>query len=67
MQESYIVEAEMRRELPTESFRDFAQAIADLYRRAHPGNHDYVKEASLKTFMDTCNADKGFRLAVKRT
>lgn len=67
MKESYIVEAKMRRKLPTESFRDFAQAIADLYRRAHPGNRDYVEEASLKTFMDNCNADNDFRLAVKRT
>lgn len=67
MKESYIIEAKMRRKLPTESFRDFAQAIADLYRRSHPGNHDYVEEASLKTFMDNCNTDNDFRLAVKRT
>ena len=67
MKETYIVEAKMRRKLATESFRDFGQAIADLYRRAHPGNHDYVEEASLKTFMDNCNPNEDFRLAVKRT
>ncbi|XP_062616013.1 uncharacterized protein LOC134277706 [Saccostrea cucullata] len=67
MKESYIVEAKMRKKLQTESFRDFGQAIADLYRRAHPGNRDYVEEASLKTFMDNCNHDDDFRLAVKRT
>lgn len=63
----YIVYTWCKRSLPTESFRDFAQAIADLYRRAHPGNRDYVEEASLKTFMDNCNADNDFRLAVKHT
>jgi hypothetical protein len=38
-----------------------------LYGRVHPGNHDYVEEASLKTFMDNCNPNEDFRLAVKRT
>ena len=67
MKESYIAEAKLRKKLKTESFRDFGQAIADLYRRAHPSNRDYVEEASLKTFMDNCSDEEDFRLAVKRT
>lgn len=57
----------MRWKLQTESLRDFAQAIANLYRRDHPGNRKYVEETSLRTFMDNCNTDNDFRLAVKRT
>lgn len=67
MKESYIAEAKMRRKMKTESFRDFGQSIADLYRRAHPNNREYVEEASLKTFMDNCSDNEDFRLAVKRT
>lgn len=67
MKESYIAEAKMRRKIKTESFRDFGQSIADLYRRAHPNNREYVEEASLKTFMDNCSDNEDFRLAVKRT
>ena len=67
MKESYVAEAKMRKKLKNESFRDFGQAIADLYRRAHPGNRDYVEEASLKTFLDNCSYEDDFRLAVKRT
>jgi hypothetical protein len=66
MKESYIAEAKLRRKRNTESYRDFGQAIADLYRRAHLNNRDYVEEASLKTFLDNCNVDEEFRLAVKR-
>lgn len=46
--------------MKTESFRDFGQSIADLYRRAHPNNREYVEEASLKTFMDNCRTMKTF-------
>ena len=67
MKESYIAEAKLRKKGKDESFRDFGQSLADLYRRAHPNNRDYVEEISLKTFMDNCSDDDEFRLAVKRT
>lgn len=67
MKERHIAEAKMRRKIKTESFRDFGQPIADLYRRAHPKNREYVKEASLKTYMDNYSDNEDFRLAVKRT
>jgi hypothetical protein len=66
MKESYIAEAKLRRKRNNESYRDFGQAIANLYRRAHPNNRDYVEETSLKTSLDNCDADKEFCLAVKR-
>ena len=67
MKESYVAEAKLRRKRESESFRDFGQAIEDLYRRAYPSNREYVQESSMKTFMDNCSSDEDFRLAVKRT
>ena len=67
MKESYIAEAKLRRKKGTESFRDFGQAIEDLYRRAYPDNREHVQESSMKTFMDNCSDTEDFRLAVKRT
>ena len=67
MKESYVAEAKLRRKKETESFRDFGQAIQDLYRRAYPDNREYVQESSMKTFMDNCSENEDFRLAVKRT
>ena len=67
MKESYVAEAKLRRKKNTESFRDFGQAIQDLYRRAYPDNAEYVQESSMKTFMDNCSEIDDFRLAVKRT
>ena len=67
MKESYVAEAKLRRKKGTESFRDFGQAIEDLYRRAYPDNREHVQESSMKTFMDNCSDTEDFRLAVKRT
>ena len=67
MKESYVAEAKLRRKKGTESFRDFGQAIEDLYRRAYPYNREHVQESSMKTFMDNCSDTEDFRLAMKRT
>ena len=67
MKESYVAEAKLRRKKSTESFRDFGQAIEDLYRRAYPDNREHVQESSMKTFMDNFSDTEDFRLAVKRT
>lgn len=67
LKESYIAEAKLRRKQDKETFRDFGQAIQDLYRRAYPENREYVLESSMKTFLDNCSASEEFRLAVKRT
>lgn len=67
LKESYMAEAKLRRKRVNESYRDFGQAIEDLYRRAHPGNRDFVEVNSLKTFLDNCSGNEEFRLAVKRT
>ena len=67
MKESYVAEAKSRRKKGTESFRDFGQAIEDLYHRAYPENREHVQESSMKTFMDNCSDTEDFRLAVKRT
>lgn len=64
MKESYIVEVKMRRKRTNETFRDFGQAIEDLYRKAYPDNREYIKESSLKTFLDNCSEDSEFRYAV---
>lgn len=62
-----MTEAKLRKKRDTESFRDFGQAIHDLYRRVYPNNRDYVQEGSVKTFLDNCSEIEDFRLAVKRT
>ena len=67
LNESYIAEAKLRRKQVKETFRDFGQAIQDLFRRAYPENREYVMESSLKTFLDNCSDSDDFRLAVKRT
>ena len=67
LKESYIAEAKLRRKKEKETFRDFGQAIEDLYRRAHTGNAEAIEENSLKTFLDNCSDNEDFRLAVKRT
>lgn len=67
LKESYIAESKFRRKQDKETFRDFGQAIQDLYRRAYPENREYVLESSMKTFLDNCSASEAFRLAVKRT
>lgn len=50
-----------------ESYREFAQTVEDLYRRAYPSNPDIVKEQALATFLDNCHESRDFRMAVKRT
>lgn len=52
MKESYITEAKLRFKKHGETFRDFRQAIQDLYRRTYPESREYVQEASLKNFLD---------------
>ena len=66
LKESYIAEAKLRCKKQNESFRDYGQAIEDLYRRAHPANREFVEINSLKTFLDNCSDNDDFRLAVKR-
>lgn len=66
MKESYIAEVKMRRKRTNETFRDFGQAIEDLYRKSYPDNREYIKESSLKTFLDNCSEGSEFRYAVKR-
>ena len=67
MKESYIAEAKLRMKKSSETFRDFGQALEDLYRRAYPNNREFVAESSLKTFLDNCSETDDFRLAVRRT
>ena len=67
LKESYIAEAKLRRKRTNESFRDFGQAVEDLYRRAYPTNRETVGSNSLKTFLDNCSDNEDFRLSVKRT
>ncbi|PJE78029.1 hypothetical protein CI610_03041 [invertebrate metagenome] len=66
MKESYVAEAKLRKRKTDESYRDFAQTMEDLYRRAYPNNREYVEESSLKTFLNNCHSSDNFRLAVKR-
>ena len=67
MKERYVTEAKLRKRQPCESLRDFGQAIADLYRRAYPGNPEIAEENSIKAFLHKCGQSEDFRLAVKRT
>ena len=67
MKERYIAEANLRQKQTTESFRDFGQALEDLYRRAYPNNPEIVQESAIKTFLNKCGQSEDFRLAVKRT
>jgi hypothetical protein len=48
LKDRYIVEAILRRKRDNDTFRDFGQAIDDLYRRDYPDNRDYVSESSMK-------------------
>lgn len=41
MKESYITEDKLRFKKHGETFRDFGQAIQDLYRRAYPESREY--------------------------
>ena len=66
MKESYIADAKLRRKQKTESYREFGQALEDLYRKAYPNNLDFVKEQALTTFLDNCHDSVDFRLSVKR-
>ena len=65
--ERYIAEANLRWKQTTELFRDFGQALEDLYRRAYRNNQEYVQESGIKTFLNKCGQSEDFRLAVKRT
>ena len=67
MKESYVAEANLRHKKGAELFRDFGQAMDDLYRRAYPDNREHVQQSSMKTFMDNCSDTEDVRLAVKRT
>ena len=67
MKERYIAEANLRQKQTTESFRDFGQALEDLYRRAYPNNPEILQESAIKTFLNKCGQSEDFRLAVKRT
>ena len=67
MKKSYVAEAKMRKKKQSETFRDFGQAIEDIYRTAYPDNRDYVQESSMETFLDNCSEDHKFRFAEKLT
>lgn len=62
-----MTEAKLHKKRDTESFRDFEQAIYDLYSRPCPENRDYAQEGSVRPFSDNCSEKEGFRIAVKRT
>ena len=66
MRDRYIADAKIRKRLSGETFRDFGQALEDLYRRAYPENPDMVQECAIKSFLDKCSEDYEFRLNVKR-
>ena len=67
MKGSFIADAKLRRKQIDETFREFGQAVEDLYRKAYPNNMDIVKEQAMITFLDNCHESVDFRLAVKRT
>ena len=67
MKDSYIADARLRRKKKDESYREFGQAIEDLYRKAYPDNVEIVEEQAIITFLDNCHESTDFRLAVKRT
>ena len=67
MKESYIADARLRRKTKDESYREFGQAIEDLYRKAYPDNTGIVEKQAIITFLDNCHDSTDFRLAVKRT
>ena len=67
MEASYIADARLRRKEKEESYREFSQAIEDLYRKAYPDNTEIVEEQAMITFLDNCHDSTDFRLAVKRT
>lgn len=67
MKASYIADARLRRKKKEESYREFGQAIEDLYRKAYPDNTEIVEEQAIITFLDNCHESSDFRLAVKRT
>ena len=41
--DSYIADARLRRKKKDESYRDFGQAIEDMYRKVYPDNAEKVK------------------------
>ncbi|MEW8548533.1 MAG: hypothetical protein AB2693_33955, partial [Candidatus Thiodiazotropha sp.] len=67
MKDSFIADAKLRRKRKDETYREFGQAVEDLYRKAYPNNLDIVKEQAMITFLDNCHESTDFRLAVKRT
>ncbi|MCG7878550.1 MAG: hypothetical protein N0C90_19795, partial [Candidatus Thiodiazotropha endolucinida] len=67
MKANYIADARLRRKKKEESYREFGQAIEDLYRKAYPDNTEIVEEQAIITFLDNCHDSTDFRLAVKRT
>ena len=67
MKASYIADARLRRKKKEESYREFGQAIEDLYRKAYPDNTKIVEEQAIITFLNNCHESSDFRLAVKRT
>lgn len=67
MKDSYIADARLRRKKKDETYREFGQAIEDLFRKAYPHNIEIVEEQAIITFLDNCHESTDFRLAVKRT
>ena len=67
MKDSFIADAKLRRKQKDETFREFGQAVEDLYRKAYTNNMDIVKEQAMITFLDNCHESVDFRLAVTRT
>lgn len=67
MKGSYIIDARSRRKQRHESYREFAQAVEDLFRRAYPDHPEMVRENALTIFLDNCHESRDFRMSVKRT
>lgn len=67
LKDSYNAETKLRRKHVNKTFRDYGQAIEDLFIRAYSGNGACVDENSVKTFLDNCSENEEFRMSVKRT
>ena len=66
MKDSYIADARLRRKKKDETYREFGQAIEDLFRKAYPDNAGILEEQAIITFFNNCHESTDFRLAVKR-
>ena len=55
----------MRKKGKGESYCEFGHVIEGLYRKALPGNPEFIQDQ--KVFLDNCNDSSNLRILVKRT